>query len=68
MIDIVVDIEVKKNKHFLWKDNQFYAHFLGFGFVTFADMATTKIVCSTRIFNLHGRKVLDLFILKNNSI
>ncbi|CAF3028348.1 unnamed protein product [Rotaria sp. Silwood2] len=29
----------------------------GFGFVTFSDMATTKAVCSTRIFNLHGRKI-----------
>jgi hypothetical protein len=37
-----------------------FGHFLGFGFVTFADMATTKMVCSTRIFNLHGRKVCEL--------
>ena len=32
-------------------------NYLGFGFVTFADMTTTKLVCSTRVFNLHGRKV-----------
>ena len=41
--------------------------YLGFGFVTFADMTTTKNVCSTRIFNLHGRKVLLnwFYFLKN---
>lgn len=35
----------------------------GFGFVTFADMLTTKNVCSTRIYNLHGRKVRLSFVL-----
>ncbi len=54
MIDIVVDIEVNTKQKTL---KIIFDFFLGFGFVTFADMATTKIVCSTRIFNLHGRKV-----------
>jgi len=40
----------------------------GFGFVTFADMATTKIVCSTRIFNLHGRKIECKRALKREEI
>ncbi|CAF2708221.1 unnamed protein product [Rotaria sp. Silwood2] len=40
----------------------------GFGFVTFADMATTKAVCSTRIFNLHGRKIECKRALKREEI
>jgi len=40
----------------------------GFGFVTFTDMATTKIVCSTRIFNLHGRKIECKRALKREEI
>ncbi|CAF3412756.1 unnamed protein product [Rotaria sp. Silwood2] len=38
--------------------DQYSGRHRGFGFVTFSNMATTKAVCSTRIFNLHGRKVL----------
>ncbi len=57
MIDIVVDIEVKY-RTFVRRKSNFICIVLGFGFVTFADMTTTKTVCSTRIFNLHGRKVL----------
>ncbi|CAF1150031.1 unnamed protein product [Rotaria sp. Silwood1] len=40
----------------------------GFGFVTFADMSTTKVVCSTRIFNLHGRKIECKRALKREEI
>ncbi|UJR34279.1 hypothetical protein I4U23_021683 [Adineta vaga] len=40
----------------------------GFGFVTFADMSTTKTVCSTRIFNLHGRKIECKRALKREEI
>ncbi|CAF1389473.1 unnamed protein product [Rotaria magnacalcarata] len=40
----------------------------GFGFVTFADMATTKAVCSTRIFDVHGRKIECKRALKREEI
>ncbi|CAF1197177.1 unnamed protein product [Adineta steineri] len=40
----------------------------GFGFVTFTDMSTTKTVCSTRIFSLHGRKIECKRALKREDI
>lgn len=40
----------------------------GFGFVTFADMTTTKTVCSTRVFNLQGRKIECKRALKREDI
>lgn len=40
----------------------------GFGFVTFADMSTTTKVCSTRVFNLHGRKIECKRALKREQI
>ena len=48
---------MKKTTHSNASENTFFLFILGFGFVTFTDMTSTKNVCSTRIFNLHGRKV-----------
>ncbi|CAF1632285.1 unnamed protein product, partial [Adineta ricciae] len=48
--------------------DRFSGRHRGFGFVTFADMSTTKNVCSTRIFNLHGRKIECKRALKREDI
>ncbi|CAF0803250.1 unnamed protein product [Rotaria sordida] len=48
--------------------DRFSGRHRGFGFVTFTDMATTKSVCSTRIFNLHGRKIECKRALKREEI